>query len=45
MTQTLEHPTAIDRLDIYKVAPELYDAMMKLSTASAKGVDPTVGEL
>jgi len=45
MTQTLQHPTAIDRLNIYKVSPELYDAMMKLSTSSAKGVDPTLGEL
>ena len=45
MTQTLEHPTAIDRLSIYKVSPELYDAMMRLSTASAKDVDPTIGEL
>ena len=45
MTQTLEHPTAIDRLSIYKVAPGLYDAMMKLSTASATDVDPTIGEL
>jgi AhpD family alkylhydroperoxidase len=45
MTQTLEHPTAIDRLKIYKVSPELYDAMMKLSTASAKDVDPILGEL
>ncbi len=45
MTQTLEHPTAIDRLSIYKVAPGLYDAMMKLSTASAAEIDPTIGEL
>lgn len=45
MTQTLEHPTAIDRVQIYKVSPELYDAMMKLSGASAKDVDPTIGEL
>lgn len=45
MTQTLENPTALDRLNIYKVSPELYDAMMKLSTASAKDVDPTIGEL
>jgi AhpD family alkylhydroperoxidase len=45
MTQTLENPTAIDRLNIYKVSPELYDAMMKLSSASAKDVDPTLGEL
>jgi AhpD family alkylhydroperoxidase len=45
MTQTLEHPTAIDRLQIYKVSPELYDAMMKLSTAAAKDIDPILGEL
>jgi AhpD family alkylhydroperoxidase len=45
MTQTLEHPTAIDRLNIYKVSPDLYDAMMNLSTASAKGIDPTLAEL
>jgi AhpD family alkylhydroperoxidase len=45
VTQTLEHPTAIDRINVYKVSPELYDAMMKLSTASAKDVDPTLGEL
>ena len=45
MTQTLQHPAAIDRLNIYKVSPELYDAMMKLSTASAKDIDPTIGEL
>ncbi|MET4427638.1 carboxymuconolactone decarboxylase family protein [Mycolicibacterium sp. 624] len=45
MTQTLEHPTAIDRLNIYKVSPELYDGMMKLSTASAKDIEPIIGEL
>lgn len=45
MTQTLEHPTAVDRIKIYNVAPEVYDAMMKLSAASAKDVDPTLGEL
>lgn len=45
MTQTLQNPTALDRLNIYKVSPELYDAMMKLSTASAKDIDPTIGEL
>jgi len=45
MTDTLEHPTAVDRIAIYKVSPELYDAMMRLSTASAKDVDPALGEL
>lgn len=45
MTQTLEHPTARPRLKVYEVAPELYDAMMKLSSAAAKVIDPTIGEL
>ena len=45
MTQTLENRHAIDRLKIYKVSPELYDAMMKLSNASAKDIDPTIAEL
>jgi AhpD family alkylhydroperoxidase len=43
MTQTLESKT--DRIDIYKVAPDLYAAMMTLSTASAKDIDPTIAEL
>ncbi|MCP9275836.1 carboxymuconolactone decarboxylase family protein [Mycolicibacterium arenosum] len=45
MTHTLEQPTAIHRLKIYKVSPELYDAMMKLSTEAAKDIDPTIAEL
>ncbi|MGV9803246.1 carboxymuconolactone decarboxylase family protein [Mycobacterium sp. NPDC003449] len=43
MTQTLEPTKA--RLKIYKASPELYDAMMTLSAASAKDVDPAIGEL
>lgn len=42
MTQTL---TAQDRVKIYKTSPELYDAMMTLSTASARDVDPELAEL
>ena len=42
MTQTL---TTRDRLKIYKASPELYDAMMTLSAAAAKDVDPKLGEL
>ncbi|MCV7127596.1 MULTISPECIES: carboxymuconolactone decarboxylase family protein [Mycolicibacterium] len=42
MTQTL---TTQDRLKIYKASPELYDAMMTLSTAAAKDVDPELAEL
>ena len=45
MTQTLESKNATRRLNIYKVSPGLYDAMMSLSTAAAKDVDPTIGEL
>lgn len=45
MTQTLENTTALDRIQIYKVSPGLYDAMMTLSNAASKDVDPTIGEL
>ncbi|MDH6195278.1 AhpD family alkylhydroperoxidase [Mycobacterium frederiksbergense] len=45
MTQTLETAKAVDRLKIYKVSPELYDAMMTLSNSAAKDVDPTIAEL
>ena len=46
MTHTLEHQIhASDRLKIYKVSPELLDAMMMLSTASAKDIEPELGEL
>jgi AhpD family alkylhydroperoxidase len=42
MTQTLE---TTRRLSIYNASPELYEAMMALSSAAAKDVDPTIGEL
>lgn len=42
MTQTLSTQS---RLHIYKASPELYDAMMTLSTVSAKDVDPELAEL
>jgi AhpD family alkylhydroperoxidase len=44
MTTTLETQTK-DRIKIYKSSPELLDAMMALSAASAKGVEPELGEL
>lgn len=44
MTQTLETKTS-DRIKIYKESPELLEAMMALSTAAAKDVDPELGEL
>jgi AhpD family alkylhydroperoxidase len=34
-----------DRIKIYKQSPELLDAMMALSTAAAKDVEPQLGEL
>jgi AhpD family alkylhydroperoxidase len=44
MTQTLE-PTTVDRIQIYKVSPELYEAMMALSNAAAKDIDAELAEL
>ncbi|WP_019972580.1 carboxymuconolactone decarboxylase family protein [Mycobacterium sp. 141] len=45
MTQTLEPAQTTGRLKIYKTSPELYDAMLGLSNASAKDADPTIAEL
>jgi AhpD family alkylhydroperoxidase len=45
MTQTLEPTTSVDRIPVYKVSPELYEAMMVLSNAAAKDIDPEVAEL
>jgi AhpD family alkylhydroperoxidase len=44
MTQTLEDIT-VERLKIYKTSPELYEAMMVLSNAAAKDIEPELGEL
>lgn len=44
MTQTLEAGTS-GRITMFKAAPGLYGAMMTLSEASAKDVDPIIGEL
>ncbi|BBY18998.1 carboxymuconolactone decarboxylase family protein [Mycolicibacterium litorale] len=44
MTQTLDTGTT-DRIKMFKASPELYGAMMTLSEASAKDVDPIIGEL
>ena len=46
MTQTLQTQLAANkRLKIYKSSPELLDAMMALSAAAAKDLDPELGEL
>ena len=44
MTQTLDTLKS-ERIKIYKTSPELYDAMMVLSNAAAKDIDPELGEL
>ncbi len=44
MTQTLE-TQKLDRIKVYKTSPELYDAMMALSNAAAKDLEPALGEL
>src|SRR3954465_1063583 len=44
MTTTLDNLPAT-RLKIYKTSPELYEAMMTLSNAAAKDVEPELGEL
>jgi len=45
MTQTLETKASVDRIKVYKASPELYDAMMVLSNAAAKDIDPELAEL
>jgi AhpD family alkylhydroperoxidase len=45
MTTTLETSETLERIEIYKTSPELYDAMMALSNAAAKDVDVELGEL
>jgi AhpD family alkylhydroperoxidase len=45
MTQTLETKDTVDRLAIYKTTPELYEAMMALSNAANKDIDPELAEL
>lgn len=42
MTQTLNPPR---RLKIYQASPELYDAMMTLSTVAGRDVEPELAEL
>ena len=46
MTTTLETQLqANHRIKIYKSSPELLDAMMALSSAAAKDLEPEIGEL
>lgn len=45
MTQTLDTKTALRRINLNRVAPEFFEAMMTVSAAAANGVDPTLAEL
>ena len=45
MMQTLETRAPVDRIKVYKTSPELYDAMMVLSNAAGKDLDPVIAEL
>lgn len=44
MTQTLESPS-IRRINFNRVSPDVFEAMLALSAAAAKDVDPTLAEL
>jgi AhpD family alkylhydroperoxidase len=43
MTETLVKPAA--RINLNRVSPEIYDAMVALSNAAAKDIDPGLAEL
>ena len=43
MTQTVD--TTVERIKMYKVSPELYEAMQALSNAAARDLDPDLAEL
>jgi AhpD family alkylhydroperoxidase len=45
MTRTLEPETQVERIRLHKVSPEVYEAMMVLSNAAAKDIDPRLAEL
>jgi AhpD family alkylhydroperoxidase len=45
MTDTLEQKTKVERVKLYRVSPEIYEAMQALSNAAAKDIDPDLAEL
>jgi len=48
MTATHEHARVLEhtpRLELAKLAPEVYRAMVRLETAVQAGIDPTLHEL
>lgn len=45
MTNALERETKLERLQMNRVSPEVYQAMLALTDAAAKDVDPDLAEL
>jgi AhpD family alkylhydroperoxidase len=45
MTQALRQQEQVERVKLYQVSPELYEAMQMLSRAAAKDIEPDLAEL
>jgi AhpD family alkylhydroperoxidase len=45
MTEVLHQKDQVERVKLYQVSPELYEAMQVLSNAAAKDIDPDLAEL
>jgi AhpD family alkylhydroperoxidase len=45
MTETLHPKDQVERVKLYQVSPELYEAMQVLSSAAAKDIDPELAGL
>jgi AhpD family alkylhydroperoxidase len=45
MTQSLEPNTRVERIKLHQVSPEVYEAMLVLTNAASKDIDPHLAEL
>jgi AhpD family alkylhydroperoxidase len=45
MGEALRQKDQVERVKLYQVSPELYEAMQVLSNAAAKDIDPELAEL
>jgi AhpD family alkylhydroperoxidase len=45
MTETLQPAAKVERIKLYQVSPEFYEAMQALTNAAAKDIDPDLAEL
>jgi AhpD family alkylhydroperoxidase len=45
MTEILDHRSHVERVKLYRVSPELYEAMQVLSNAASKDIDPDLADL